>query len=331
MPTARYAGLSRRVSSAASPASTASAAATGAVGTNGTVLERITGASAVPTVITDPFETEVGAGDGSSTAKNYTAGEGSLEDVLTESGVQGGVTDKANGSTSGHVEVTGTNAPVPGYSNQTADHQQQTIVMVESTAVLDTPSATAANSSSGQERTTTTDVPLDSASSTSPEASQHSSQDIPATQLHSHHADPAPSHTPNTQPTHPTPTPSPSHISKNPSKHKYNYASPDCGARVQSSSPSSQHASGVLHKSRDRYMLTPCKADQHWVTIELCDEIRVEAVEVSVWEYFSGVVREVKVSIAGDEDGEGDVEGEMEMEEVGMFVGRNVRGAQVSP
>ena len=111
-------------------------------------------------------------------------------------------------------------------------------------------------------------------------------------------------------------------------KHKYNYASPDCGARVQSSSPSSQHASGVLHKSRDRYMLTPCKADQHWVTIELCDEIRVEAVEISVWEYFSGVVREVRVSTGGD-DGE-DGEGEAGMEEVGTFVGRNVRGVQVS-
>ena len=61
------------------------------------------------------------------------------------------------------------------------------------------------------------------------------------------------------------------------------------------------------------------------MTIELCDEIRVEAVEVAVWEYFSGVVREVRVSAGGDEE-----EGEGEMEEVGMFTGRNVRGAQVS-
>lgn len=124
----------------------------------------------------------------------------------------------------------------------------------------------------------------------------------------------------------------PAKITKTPlTKHKYNYASPDCGARVQSSSPSSQHASGVLHKSRDRYMLTPCKADQHWVTIELCDEIRVEAVEISVWEYFSGVVREVKVSTGGDDGDEGEGgEGETGMEEVGTFVGRNVRGVQVS-
>lgn len=103
---------------------------------------------------------------------------------------------------------------------------------------------------------------------------------------------------------------------------KYNYASPDCSARIHSSSPQTQHATGLLHKSRDRYMLTPCKADQHWVIVELCDEIRMEAFEVSVWEFFSGVVREFRVSVGAEE--------ESEWEEVGLFTGKNVRGAQVS-
>jgi hypothetical protein len=67
-------------------------------------------------------------------------------------------------------------------------------------------------------------------------------------------------------------------------------------------------------------MLTPCKAGEHWVTIELCDEVRVEAVEIAVWEFFSGIVREVRVS-AGEEG---------EQVEVGTFVGKNVRGVQVS-
>lgn len=118
--------------------------------------------------------------------------------------------------------------------------------------------------------------------------------------------------------------------------HKYNYASPDCSARIHSSSSSTQHASSLLHKSRDRYMLTPCKADEHWVVIELCDEIRIEAVEVAVWEFFSGVVREVRVSVGGadEEDAEDypgdDVNGRGEKwEEVGAFIGKNVRGVQV--
>jgi hypothetical protein len=115
---------------------------------------------------------------------------------------------------------------------------------------------------------------------------------------------------------------------------KYNYASPDCSARIHSSSRLTQHASSILHKSRDRYMLTPCKADEHWVVVELCDEIRIEAVEIAVWEFFSGVVREVKVSVGGadddDERDDGTSDPSHRWEEVGTFIGKNVRGVQVS-
>jgi hypothetical protein len=124
-------------------------------------------------------------------------------------------------------------------------------------------------------------------------------------------------------------------ISKPPVHNKYNYASPDCSARIHSSSRLTQHASSILHKSRDRYMLTPCKADEHWVVVELCDEIRIEAVEIAVWEFFSGVVREVKVSVGGaEEDEERDGEESSGVsntwEDVGTFIGKNVRGVQVS-
>ena len=82
-------------------------------------------------------------------------------------------------------------------------------------------------------------------------------------------------------------------------------------------------------------MLTPCKADEHWVVVELCDEIRIEAVEIAVWEFFSGVVREVKVSVGGAEEDE-ERDGEelsgvtSAWEDVGTFIGKNVRGVQVS-
>lgn len=101
---------------------------------------------------------------------------------------------------------------------------------------------------------------------------------------------------------------------------RYNYASPDCSARIHSSSRQTQHASSLLHKSKDRYMLTPCKADEHWVVIELCDEIRIESFDLANWEFFSGVVRDIRVSVGG-EDGE-------EWKEVGAFVANNVRGVQ---
>jgi hypothetical protein len=112
---------------------------------------------------------------------------------------------------------------------------------------------------------------------------------------------------------------------------RYNYASPDCSARIHSSSPQTQHASSLLHKSRDRYMLTPCKANEHWVVIELCDEVRIEAVEVAIWEFFSGVVRDIRVSVGGEDDEEDDLQrNNSRWAEVGSFVARNVRGVQVS-
>lgn len=144
--------------------------------------------------------------------------------------------------------------------------------------------------------------------------------------------------------THTSVSKSAGEVGESPKPHvhnKYNYASPDCSARIHSSSPSTQHASSLLHKSRDRYMLTPCKADEHWVVVELCDEIRIEAIEIAVWEFFSGVIRDVRVSVGGaeDDDESGDEEeddaasGEARRnnwEEVGSFVGKNVRGVQVS-
>jgi hypothetical protein len=111
--------------------------------------------------------------------------------------------------------------------------------------------------------------------------------------------------------------------------HRYNYASPDCSARIHSASPQSQHAASVLHKSRDRYMLTPCSAREHWVIIELCDDIRIEAVEIGMFEFFSGIVKEVRVSIGGADDDDGDEEEKSDWQEVGRFTGRSVRGTQL--
>jgi hypothetical protein len=120
--------------------------------------------------------------------------------------------------------------------------------------------------------------------------------------------------------------------------HRYNYASPDCSARVISSSSTSQHASSVLHKSKDRYMLTPCNSKEHWVVIELCDEIRIEAVEIGMFEFFSGVVKEVVLSVDALEDDEAEGSDEdadetprkgSEWEQVAVFEARNVRGSQM--
>lgn len=76
-------------------------------------------------------------------------------------------------------------------------------------------------------------------------------------------------------------------------------------------------------------MLTPCSAREHWVIIELCDDIRIEAVEIGMFEFFSGIVKEVRVSIGGADDDEGDDEAKSEWQEVGKFIGRSIRGTQL--
>lgn len=126
-----------------------------------------------------------------------------------------------------------------------------------------------------------------------------------------------------------TKNPAPQQKTPHLAPHRYNYASPDCSARIHSASPQSQHAASVLHKSRDRYMLTPCSAREHWVIIELCDDIRIEAVEIGMFEFFSGIVKEVRVSIGGAEDDDGDDEEKSDWQEVGRFIGRSIRGTQL--
>ena len=84
----------------------------------------------------------------------------------------------------------------------------------------------------------------------------------------------------------------------------------------------------LLHKSRDRYMLTPCSSKSHYVVIELCDEIRIDTLEVGNFEFFSSRVREVRVR-AGESEGEGG-DDEEDWKDLGTFKMENVRGMQVS-
>lgn len=75
-------------------------------------------------------------------------------------------------------------------------------------------------------------------------------------------------------------------------------------------------------------MLTPCSSKSHFVVIELCDEIRIDTLEVGNFEFFSSRVREVRVR-AGESEGEGG-DDEEDWKDLGTFKMENVRGMQVS-
>lgn len=107
---------------------------------------------------------------------------------------------------------------------------------------------------------------------------------------------------------------------------RFNYASLDCSARVHTAHRAAKSASNILSSKRDRYMLSPCDAaGPQFVVVELCDDIRIDTVQLANFEFFSGVFREFTVSVAKTYAA-ADAEG---WTVVGTYVGKNVRGVQV--
>ncbi|KAF7798304.1 hypothetical protein EIP86_009525 [Pleurotus ostreatoroseus] len=105
---------------------------------------------------------------------------------------------------------------------------------------------------------------------------------------------------------------------------RFNYASGECSARVHTAHRGAKSASAILSSKKDRYMLSPCSAENQFVVVELCDDIRIDTVQLANYEFFSGVFREFEVWVAKtyvtDTDG---------WTFAGTYRARNVRGIQV--
>lgn len=106
---------------------------------------------------------------------------------------------------------------------------------------------------------------------------------------------------------------------------RFNYAGLDCSARVHGSHKSAKSASSILASKKDRYMLSPCAAKNQFVVVELCDDIRIDTVQLANYEFFSGVFKEFSVSVAKTytTDPKGWVP-------AGTYRAKNIRGVQVS-
>ncbi|KAF8519512.1 UNC-like C-terminal-domain-containing protein [Gautieria morchelliformis] len=104
---------------------------------------------------------------------------------------------------------------------------------------------------------------------------------------------------------------------------RFNYASLDCSARVHSSHRSARSPSAILSSKKDRYMLSPCSEIPNFVVVELCDDIRIDTVQLANFEFFSGVFRDFRVSVAQTyaTDGKGWIE-------AGTYRAKNIRGVQ---
>lgn len=112
---------------------------------------------------------------------------------------------------------------------------------------------------------------------------------------------------------------------------RFNYASMECSARVHKAHNSAKSASSILSSKKDRYMLSPCatktadeKKEDHFVVVELCEDIRIDTVQLANFEFFSGVFKDFTVSVAKTYTP--DVP---EWTTVGTYKARNIRGVQV--
>jgi hypothetical protein len=111
-----------------------------------------------------------------------------------------------------------------------------------------------------------------------------------------------------------------------PLRSRTNYASFDCSALIHRSSPFTRSASAILSDSKDRYMLTPCSAEEKFVIIELCDEVEIDTLVLANYEFFSSTFKLFRVRVsanyAGGPAGSG-------WTDLGIFRASNVRGLQV--
>jgi hypothetical protein len=106
---------------------------------------------------------------------------------------------------------------------------------------------------------------------------------------------------------------------------RFNYANMDCSSRVHTSHRSAKSPSSILSSKKDRYMLSPCDSgrEKQFVVVELCDDIRIDTVQLANFEFFSGVFKDFTVSVAKtystDPDG---------WLPAGTYRAKNVRGVQ---
>ncbi|KAF7967756.1 hypothetical protein HWV62_11325 [Athelia sp. TMB] len=107
---------------------------------------------------------------------------------------------------------------------------------------------------------------------------------------------------------------------------RFNYASLDCSARVHLTHKTAKSPSSILSDKKDRYMLSPCgssKGQNQFVVVELCEDIRIDTVQLANFEFFSGVFKDFTVSVAKtySTDKEG-------WTVAGTYKAKNVRGVQ---
>ena len=72
-------------------------------------------------------------------------------------------------------------------------------------------------------------------------------------------------------------------------------------------------------------MLSPCAEEKQFVVVELCDDIRIDTMQLANFEFFIGVFKDFSVSVAKQYTTD-----PKEWVPAGTYRAKNVRGVQVS-
>ncbi|KAG8999751.1 hypothetical protein FRB93_013123 [Tulasnella sp. JGI-2019a] len=108
-----------------------------------------------------------------------------------------------------------------------------------------------------------------------------------------------------------------------PLKDRFNYAAQDCTARIHSSHKGAKSPSSVLSNKKDKYMLSQCNAKSKYVIVELCDDVRIDTVQLANYEFFSGVFKDIRISLSESAPGD-----PLSWIDAGTYRAKNVRGVQ---
>lgn len=81
-------------------------------------------------------------------------------------------------------------------------------------------------------------------------------------------------------------------------KERFSYSSFDAGATVLKSSPDAKNAKAILVENKDSYMLLECHTKNKFVIVELSDDILIDTVVLSNFEFFSSMIRKFRVSVS---------------------------------
>lgn len=77
-------------------------------------------------------------------------------------------------------------------------------------------------------------------------------------------------------------------------KERFNFASFDCGAQIQSTNPGQKSSTSLLVEDMDKYMINKCSLDK-FVIVELCDTIIIDTIHLANFEFFSSMFRNVSI------------------------------------